>query len=313
VTVGTLPDEAFLEIFYFYLAGGDGNEWHTLVHVCRRWRLVTFGSPCRLNLRLLCTAKTPVKEMLDIWPAFPIIVSTCTDFPQGTDNVVAALEHHDRVSSVILRSLSRSLLERCIKVMQGPFQALTHLVLWTYRLGLVVLPDSFLGGSAPRLQTLHLAAVPFPGLWKLLLSASNLVCLVVDHIPNSMYISPDAMATCLSALTRLQIFKLAFYTRRSHPYRASRYQPSPTYVDLPALFSFHFVGTSGYLEDLVLQINAPLLDTLHIELFDHHIANTSQLPRFIDRTGNFRELNKADIVIGYRHCGHTLRNQRDRP
>jgi hypothetical protein len=53
------------------------------------------------------------------------------------------------------------------------------------------------------------------------------------------------------------------------------------------------------LEDLVLQINAPLLDTLEITLFDHHLVKTSQLPRFIDRTGNFWELNKADIVIGY--------------
>jgi hypothetical protein len=118
---------------------------------------------------------------------------------------------------------------------------------------------------------------------------------MLEYIPDSMYISPEAMVTCLSALTRLSTFKLGFDTPQSLPHRASRYQPS-TYVDLPALILFQFAGISGYLEDLVLQINAPVLDTLEITLFDHPIVNTSQLPRFIDRTGNFRELNKAEIV-----------------
>jgi hypothetical protein len=50
------------------------NEWHTLVHVCRRWRDLVFASPRRLNLRLLCRKDTPVREMLDIWPALPIVI-----------------------------------------------------------------------------------------------------------------------------------------------------------------------------------------------------------------------------------------------
>ncbi len=33
-------------------------------HVCQKWRSVVFGSPRRLNLRLLCTKRTPVREML---------------------------------------------------------------------------------------------------------------------------------------------------------------------------------------------------------------------------------------------------------
>ncbi|KAI0294008.1 hypothetical protein BC826DRAFT_1104884 [Russula brevipes] len=299
VTIGTLADETLLEIFLFYLAGYDENRWHTLVHVCRRWRLVTFGSPCRLNLRLRCTEKTPVKKMLDIWPAIPVSVSSCADLlHDDADNVFAALEHRDRISSVLLRIVSDSLWERFIEVMQGPFQALTHLTLRTFR-HRPALPDSFLGGSVPRLRILHFVAIPFPGLWKLLPSASNLVCLSLYQIPDSMYISPEAMVTCLSALTRLLIFRLEFATLRSLPYRASRYQPSLTYVNLPTLIQFSFTGVSWYLEDLVLQINTPLLDKLNITLFDHHIVNTSQLPRFIDRTGNFGEHNKAYIFIDH--------------
>jgi hypothetical protein len=41
-----------------------------LVHVCR-WRYVV---PPRLNLRLDCTDRRPVRKMLDIWPALSIVI-----------------------------------------------------------------------------------------------------------------------------------------------------------------------------------------------------------------------------------------------
>ncbi|KAI0292163.1 hypothetical protein BC826DRAFT_1020352, partial [Russula brevipes] len=72
-----LPDDVLLEIFDFYLndenSHGPRNvdKWHTLVHVCRRWRNVVFASPSRLDLRLLCRKDRPL-AMLDIWPALPI-------------------------------------------------------------------------------------------------------------------------------------------------------------------------------------------------------------------------------------------------
>ncbi len=50
-----------------------------------------------------------------------------------------------------------------------------------------VLPDSFLGGSAPHLRRLWLAGIPypFPGLRRLPLSAPNLVFLSLRRIPHS--------------------------------------------------------------------------------------------------------------------------------
>ena len=67
VTINILPDVALLGIFGFYVAMDNRIEaWHTLVHVCRNWRFVIFGSPRRLDLRLLCTTKTPVREMLGV-------------------------------------------------------------------------------------------------------------------------------------------------------------------------------------------------------------------------------------------------------
>jgi hypothetical protein len=83
-TIGTLPDEALLEIFTFYVEetdsayqtyGENGLEtWCTLVHVCQRWREIVFASPRQLNLRLVCTSTRPVMKMLDVWPTLPIVV-----------------------------------------------------------------------------------------------------------------------------------------------------------------------------------------------------------------------------------------------
>lgn len=40
VTIGTLPDDALVEVFDFYVHQGKPffERWYTLVHVCRRWR-----------------------------------------------------------------------------------------------------------------------------------------------------------------------------------------------------------------------------------------------------------------------------------
>ena len=84
VTVDVLPDVALLKIFDCYVnqarkeergAKPDKTpEWHKLVHVCRQWRTIVFGSPRRLDLRLFCTDKTPAKETLAIWPPLPIVI-----------------------------------------------------------------------------------------------------------------------------------------------------------------------------------------------------------------------------------------------
>jgi hypothetical protein len=66
------------------------------------------------------------------------------------------------------------------------------------------IPDSFLGGSTPRLQYLSLDNIPFPGLPNLLLSAIHLTNLFLVDIPLSGYFLPEAMLTALSALTSLE-------------------------------------------------------------------------------------------------------------
>ena len=76
MTIDILPEDVLLEIFDHYVAetneGGEYQEWEILVHVCQKWRYVVFQSPLRLNLRILCSAGTPVREKLALWPPLPI-------------------------------------------------------------------------------------------------------------------------------------------------------------------------------------------------------------------------------------------------
>ena len=80
------------------------EAWQSPVHVCRQWRsLVVFGSPRRLNFRLVCTHKSATKGALDIWPALPLVVSGDITFSvAGKDNVIAALVQSNRVCHVDL-------------------------------------------------------------------------------------------------------------------------------------------------------------------------------------------------------------------
>jgi hypothetical protein len=309
VTIDMLPDVALLEIFDCYvneareedqyLFGDQMQAWDTLVNVYRKWRTIVLESPRRLDLRLLCTTETPVKEMLAVRPPLPIIIR---HFGQITlmDNIIVALQHNDRVCQIRLWKVTNSQLEEALAAMEQPFPALTDLAIWFddwCKDAPAVVPRSFLGGSAPRLQRLELNRVPFPGLPKLLLSATGLVILDIREIPHSGYISPEAMVRCLSTLTRLEGLWLGFESPLSRPIRESRRPRPPTRSALPALTYFSFNGVSEYLEDLVARIDVPLLDGLEIEFFHQLIFDTPQLAQFLARTPNIQPPANARIAF----------------
>jgi hypothetical protein len=122
---------------------------------------------------------------------------------------------------------------------------LKNLYLWS-KDETVPVPDSFLGGSASRLKYLILHRIPFPGLPKLLLSATHLVTLSLNFIPHSGYFPPDAIAAVLPTLTRLTSFYLQFISTRSCPDRETRRPPlgPPPSIFLSSPFSRIF-GSRG--------------------------------------------------------------------
>jgi hypothetical protein len=236
--------------------------------------------------------------MSDVWPALPIAIEVrgIKSPWLDTDNISSALKLHDRVCKIDMMGIPNSLLTEFV-AMRDPFPALTFLGLAAYDENQPVLPDSFLVGSAPRLRVLSLQNIPFPALGKLLLTTSDLVQLRLWRIPHSGYISPEAMATALSALTNLQEFVLHFQSPRSQTDRESRRMLPSTRVVLPALTNFRFKGDSEYLEDVVSRIDAPLLDNSHITLFNQALFHTPLLHHFISRTETFEAPRRANIYI----------------
>jgi hypothetical protein len=73
------------------------------------------------------------------------------------DNIIAALEHPDRVRNIWLWKI-HSPLDRLVTTMQEPFPELESLALRIPDSESLTqaLPNTFLGGSAPRLRSLHL-------------------------------------------------------------------------------------------------------------------------------------------------------------
>jgi len=313
-TVGTLSDEVLLEIFTWFRCLDDLYEmdaWHALVHVCQRWRHLVFASPRRLNLRLGYTPGRSVRKMLRIWPALPVSIWDYRVYDmEDVDNIVAALEHRDRVCEVTLGDLSSSKLEALASAMLKPFPALEYLVIEPLADESVpLIPDSFLGGSAPLLKYLSLDGIPFPALPKLLLSARDLVHLSLTGIPRSGFISPEVIATCLSTMSRLKRLELEFRSPQSRPDQESGRLPLPRYV-LPALARLVFRGTCEYLEDLLTRIDVPRIHSLHIAFTNRpFLFHISQLQRLIEHTEKFQSLSHASIDFRFHYVSVRLHSR----
>ena len=211
------------------------------------------------------------------------------------DNIIAVLERSDRVCQITLEDIPNSHLEELLAAAQEPFAELTHLRLSSYE-GPVIF-DSFLGGSGPRLEDIWLHGIPFPGLPKLLLSATHLVDLRLWNIPHSGYISPEAIATTLSTLTRLGSLALGFQSPQSCPDQGSRRPPSLIRSVLPVLTAFTFKGVTDYLEYLVARIDTPQLNRLYITFFNQIIFDTPQFIQFVNRTPTLKVLEKGHVTF----------------
>jgi hypothetical protein len=286
VTIGSLPDDVLIEVFHFCRISTDRQGWYMnwqkLVHVCQRWRFVVFGSPLGLDLQILCTNKVPARRLLNVWPPFPLhihfyIYSQDPKDNLNLDNLIAALEHPDRVCGIDITSPPDYLWDPILTVMQEPFPALTHLSFSR----LLHLPGTFLNGSAPRLKYLHFSGVSFPSLPRLLLSATDLTTLNLSEIPNGGYIPPEAMATCLSTLKRLEYLTIVFQSSTPHLQPTNRCLAPPTRSVLPVLIRFHFQGVSEYLEVLAGRIDAPRLEYFQILFFNQLVIDVPQIIRFL--------------------------------
>lgn len=323
-TIDTLSDDVLLCIFNSYrrtiscsqsfiISNGWGIwPWHKLVHVCRRWRRLVFAYPVYLDLRLRCKSKTHVQAALDLWPALSLSIhATLGANVADEDDTIGALEHRDRIAEIHLRGLNHSQLEKCVALMQEPFPVLKSLELMAVEGTKFVITDAFLGGSAPLLQWIRFCDIGFPSLPKLLSSTGDLVRLHLFCIPmtGKGYISPDAIATCLPALTKLRSLTITFQ-QGSWPYPdpTDQLPPPSTYTVLPALVNLRLEGPQGYLEYIVDRIDAPLLKSGRLKIYDEPVFDTPRVPQFIHRAKTFKSLDKVDVYFAEKYIIAFLRS-----
>ena len=171
----------------------------------------------------------------------------------------------------------------------------------------LIIPDSFLGGSALLLRSLfvmmnigHPSTLP-----TLLASATGLVSL---SLFDRCYLSPQTMVDYLTSLTRLE--KLRIEYRSYLPPHESHRRPSqhprpltqPTYLRLlPVLATLAFVGATEYFDHLFTHIDAPQLEDIKIEFNNPPIFNSSRILLLTSLKESFKALDQAHIVL--KRCG----------
>jgi hypothetical protein len=307
LTIDALSDDILLCIFDSYQQESEEDDgawpWHVLVHICRRWRRVIFAFPAQLNLQPVCKSRRDVKSAMDIWPALPIRIRADLDrsVRADEDDILDVLEYRDRIAGIHLSCQTLSQTEKCVTWMQGSFPILTSLHLTTPPPTTFVVTNAFLGGSAPRLQRINLTGIYLPNLSNFLLSASDLVNLSLGDLPitGAGYISPEEMGACLSMLKRLQSLEITLTLGPPSFYPTSQRSSPLTPTALPALTMLSLKGPYEGLEALVAQIDAPLLNSGHLEFWGGPMSNMMRVPHFIHSTERFKFPNQVEVDFRY--------------
>ncbi|KAH9172528.1 hypothetical protein EDB89DRAFT_889066 [Lactarius sanguifluus] len=304
-TINTLDDDILLGIFSYYRLD-EKNAWNVrlgwckLSHVCRRWYHLVHSSAFHLGMHILCTNGTRTVDTLDHLPTLPLFVvyldTTVTISGKDELGMYCALRLRDRVHHIVLH-LPSSILHKSLALMEEPFSMLEHLSLWsaTKEDTNLVLPKTFL---APNLRHLTLFGINLPKRLRLLTSTVSLVTLVFTNIRASGYFLPRLLAARLQSLPQLEELSIGFSIPIPRP-SAERDLLSKwgALVVLPNLKHLTFQGIGAYMECLVAQIRAPLLERLDITLFNQIAFALPHLSHFTNITEGLK-LPIAEISFG---------------
>jgi hypothetical protein len=160
----------------------------------------------------------------------------------------------------------------------------------------LMLPETL---QAPDLCRLELHGIGLPKGLSLLSSTTALSTLSLTHIGASYYFPPGHMVTRLQGLPHLEELSIGFAIPIPLPSGEGELLPAPMPpVILPTLKRLTFRGMSAYLDNLVSQINTPLLEQLSPTLFFDLAFTLVELADFIRRTEGFKCL-AAKITFDY--------------
>jgi hypothetical protein len=273
----TLNDDILLHVFHLYqldirdednddglLSRNWGRErwWYKLAQVSGRWRRLILASALQLDLHLVCTYGVPVEAMLEHSPFLPLIIFYEDEgremTPEDEKGVLLALSlsHRVRVRRIAL-SMPAPRLGTLTVAMGKQFSnlELLHIASRTVGETTLVLPMAF---QAPKLSRLDLRYIALPVPSTLFTFPPGLALLWLGGIPASCYFSSSYILNCLSLMPQLEVLGLEFHSVIPTTLSDARH------VRLPNLRVLIFTGVSAYLENVLLHIDAPILNVLHI-------------------------------------------------
>jgi hypothetical protein len=304
-----LNDDILLGIFNCYRLDDEYHwnyrlGWCRLSHVCQRWRHLIYECACHLGMHIECTNGVPVVDTLDHLPPLPLVVDyghrRRGGILTGKDElgIYHALRFHGRVRRINL-DLPLSIFHKVLVLMDECFPILERLSLSfeTENSISLTLPKAFL---APNLHHLSLSNIRPPQRLRLLTSTTLLVTLHLGNIRTSGYYRPRLLVARLQSLPLLEALSVKSSTPISHPSTERELlgeQGAP--VTLPNLKKLRFEGACAYLDSLVAQIRAPLLDQLHITLFNRIAFALPHLFHLINITEAFEPPKVAIFFYSY--------------
>ena len=286
MTINNLPEDALLEIFDAYrqdmellpcyeIIWNSSNGWFKLTHVCRRWRRLVHLSPTRLHVHLLFTPRRSSRVLiLKNLPLFPVLVDYCvSSWTERVESLaLAALRHRSRVRGIVLRRPYWDMV-KLLRAFSHPFPELESLEICPYHQwnhdGPLILPATFLSGSAPHLRRLTLGKVVTANLSPFLSLATGLVELTLtinaryDLLPEASLLSNLQRMSRLRHLELDLIYQFHSFVPPDPPPPAS----AGDVVSLSKLTHLIFRGHRSYLQALVVGLVAPSLQCLDAELF----------------------------------------------
>ena len=205
--------------------------------------------------------------------------------PKDENNILFGLQQYGRVRRVNLRVPSSSFRMWFCK-MDQPFPGLEELALssTTTEEKNLVLPETL---QAPGLRHLALDGIGLP--LASLSSAIALSTISLTQIGATCYFPPTHLVTQLQLLPRLEELTISFAISIPRPSSEAKLLLAPIPpVTLPSLRRLKFEGVDVYLDNLVAQIHAPLLQQLSLTLHFDLGFTLVNLTEFIQRTEGFR-------------------------
>jgi hypothetical protein len=169
----------------------------------------------------------------------------------------------------------------------GEYPVLEYLVMWPSEIdsSALILPETF---QAPHLRHLLLIRFALPARSRLLMTAMNIVTLVLITEHPSAYYQPNILLQWLSSMPHLETLVVIFlFPIPNHDVeRQLMHAPMLTHITLPNLRFLVLQSASAYVEAVVGRITTPRLEKLDIWFSNQLTFSIPRLLQFMNAAVN---------------------------